>query len=99
MEIPEENGQKYYRNVKYLQNAHDMSAAQNTVSAICGFANSEKRYRKAKILRTVSRVFCTQQLPAGCASGPLHSNKTEQLSVRLGAGGQLLCSVSYNIQF
>ena len=26
MEIPEENRQKYYRNVKYLQNAHDIKA-------------------------------------------------------------------------
>ncbi|EEG53686.1 hypothetical protein CLOSTASPAR_04266 [[Clostridium] asparagiforme DSM 15981] len=30
---------------------------------------------------------------------PIAFNKTEQLSVRLGAGGQLLCSVSYHIQF
>ena len=37
MEIHEENGQKYYRNVKYLQNAHAMYAVQNTMSANCGF--------------------------------------------------------------
>ena len=31
--------------------------------------------------------------------GAVSYTHLEQLSVRLGAGGQLLCSVSYNIQF